>query len=59
MKARFTIGRKIGFGFGLLILLFTVVFMFTNKTATESKNIDDQINRVLYTVDYCPATTQI
>jgi hypothetical protein len=46
MKFRFTIGRKIGTGFGILILLTLAAFLFTNNTLKESRKINDKINQV-------------
>jgi serine phosphatase RsbU (regulator of sigma subunit) len=43
MKFRFSIGRKIGTGFGVLILLTILVFFFTNDTLNKSKQINDLI----------------
>ncbi len=44
MKFRFNIGRKIGTGFGVVILLTVVVFYLTNSTLNESKRINEEIN---------------
>ena len=46
MKFRFTIGRKIGTGFGILILSTLAAFLFTNTTLKESRKINDKINQV-------------
>ena len=46
MKFRFTIGRKIGTGFGILILSTLIAFLFTNNTLKESRKINDKINQV-------------
>jgi serine phosphatase RsbU (regulator of sigma subunit)/HAMP domain-containing protein len=46
MKFRFTIGRKIGTGFGILILFTLAAFLFTNNTLKESRKINDKINQV-------------
>lgn len=46
MKIRFTIGKKIGTGFGILILLTMIVFVTTYFTLRESKRINDEINSV-------------
>ncbi|HRH02832.1 MAG TPA: SpoIIE family protein phosphatase [Bacteroidia bacterium] len=46
MKFRFTIGRKIGTGFGILILSTLAAFIFTNQTLKESRRINDKINQV-------------
>ena len=47
MAFRFTIGRKIGFGFGTLIFLTLVVFLVTNTTLDKSREIDERINKVV------------
>lgn len=44
-KFRFTIGKKIGTGFGILILLTLIVFISTYLTLQESNRINDKINR--------------
>ncbi len=46
MNFRFTIGRKIGTGFGILILLTLVVFVTTYITLQDSRNINDRISTV-------------
>ncbi len=46
MKFRLTIGRKIGLGFGILILLTMVVFVSTYFTLGESRQINDRIASV-------------
>lgn len=46
MAARFTIGRKIGTGFGLFILVVGIVFFLTNGTLNESREINRRINEV-------------
>ncbi len=46
MNFRFTIGRKIGTGFGLLLLLIVVVFYLTNRTLNEGRNINRKIEKV-------------
>ena len=46
MSFRFTIGKKIGLGFGVLIILTVGVFMITNTTLNQSKQINDQINDI-------------
>lgn len=48
MAFRFTIGRKIGFGFGTLIVLTLLAFGLTFITLTESRKINDKITK-LYT----------
>ncbi|MDQ3192858.1 MAG: SpoIIE family protein phosphatase [Bacteroidota bacterium] len=47
MNFRFTIGRKIGFGFGILILLTITAFVFTQNTINKSKEINDEITNVI------------
>ena len=44
MKFRFSIGRKIGTGFGVLIFLTSVVFYLTDKTLNESRRINDLVH---------------
>jgi serine phosphatase RsbU (regulator of sigma subunit)/HAMP domain-containing protein len=46
MKFRFTIGRKIGTGFGVLILLTVIVFILTNDTLNKSSALDARVNQV-------------
>ena len=46
MNFRFTIGKKIGTGFGILILLTLIVFTATYLTLQESKRINNEINTV-------------
>lgn len=46
MKVRFTIGKKIGTGFGILILLTLIVFVMTYITLQESRKINDRISTV-------------
>jgi len=46
MHIRFTIGKKIGTGFGILIFLTMIVFVTTYFTLQESKRINDEINSV-------------
>ena len=46
MAFKFTIGKKIGSGFGVLLLLTLIVFGLTYKTLYESRNINSQINEV-------------
>ncbi len=46
MDFRFTIGRKIGTGFGLLLLLIVLVFYSTNKTLNESRAINRKIEQI-------------
>ena len=44
MNFRFSIGKKIGTGFGVLIFLTVVVFYLTNDTLNKSKKINDMIH---------------
>ncbi|MFN0032097.1 MAG: SpoIIE family protein phosphatase [Flavobacteriales bacterium] len=46
MSFRFTIARRIGFGFGLLILVTGAVLYITNRTLQESREINIRINNV-------------
>lgn len=46
MKFVFTIGRKIGLGFGIFIMLTLIVFSTTYVTVQESRRINDEINSV-------------
>ncbi len=46
MKIRLTIGKKIGFGFGVLIICTMLVFYITNNTLNESREINDKINNI-------------
>jgi len=43
---RITVGKRIGFGFGILILTTLIIFMLTNNTVLKSKKINDEINNV-------------
>ncbi len=43
MKIRFTIGRKIGLGFGIILLLFIVASFLTNLTLTESRTKTEKV----------------
>jgi serine phosphatase RsbU (regulator of sigma subunit)/HAMP domain-containing protein len=47
MGFRFTIGRKIGFGFGISICLTLAAFFYTQITINDSKKINDEINNVI------------
>src|SRR3990167_4630620 len=47
MKFRFTIGKKIGFGFGLLIALTLLAFILTQSTLDKSRKINDEITHVI------------
>ncbi|MGZ4034588.1 MAG: SpoIIE family protein phosphatase [Bacteroidia bacterium] len=46
MKLRFTIGRKIGLGFGIIILLVIVAFWLTNVTLNDSRKKTDQVTEI-------------
>ncbi len=46
MKFRFTIGRKIGLGFGVIIFLVVVSFLFTNITLIDSRKKTDQVTTI-------------
>lgn len=51
MAFQFTIGRKLGSGFGILIFLTIVAFILTNYTVNESKReTDEVVNNVIPTV---------
>ena len=54
MKFRFTIGRKIGTGFGILILLTLVVFILTQNNLNHARRINKQINEL-----YNPSVAQL
>jgi serine phosphatase RsbU (regulator of sigma subunit)/HAMP domain-containing protein len=43
-KHRLTISRRIGLGFGLFILVVTIVFLLTNTTLKKSREINRRIN---------------
>ena len=43
---RFTIGKKIGSGFGVLLFLTVLVFGLTYSTLNESRKINDQITKI-------------
>lgn len=47
MNFRITIGRKIGFGFGILIFLTLLAFFLTFNTTNTSKKINDEITNVV------------
>ncbi|MFN7013032.1 MAG: SpoIIE family protein phosphatase [Bacteroidia bacterium] len=47
MKLRITIGRKIGFGFGILIFFTLLAFFLTFKTTNSSKQINEEITNVV------------
>ena len=46
MNMRFTIGKKIGMGFGLFILFALLVVMLTSLTLDKSRRINSEINMV-------------
>lgn len=46
MKLRFTIGRKIGLGFGVIVFLTIVAFLFTNITLIDSRKKTDQVTEI-------------
>lgn len=46
MKFRFTISRKIGFGFAALLITTLIVFLLTYDTLREGRQINDKINNV-------------
>lgn len=46
MKFRFTISRKIGFGFAVVLITTLVVFLLTYDTLRTGRKINDKINRV-------------
>lgn len=46
MKFRFTIGKKIGIGFGILIVLTLIVFITTYITIQDSRKVNDRISSV-------------
>lgn len=54
MNFRFTIGRKIGFGFGILIVLTLIVFTISHFRLQESRTLNDKINNV-----YSPTTASL
>ena len=46
MNIRFTIGRKIGLGFGIILVLFIVASLLTNITLTESRAKTDKVTKI-------------
>jgi methyl-accepting chemotaxis protein len=46
MKFRFTIGRKIGLGFGVILFLFIVASLLTNVTLNDSRKKTDQVTEI-------------
>ena len=53
-KFKFSIGRKIGLGFGVLIFLTLGAFILTQQTSKKSKQINDDINDI-----YSPSVTSL
>jgi serine phosphatase RsbU (regulator of sigma subunit)/HAMP domain-containing protein len=47
MAFKFTIGRKIGAGFGIVLLLVVIAFIYTNVTIADSKKKTDQVVQVV------------
>src|ERR1700756_116647 len=47
MAFKFTIGKKIGAGFALVILFTLIAFIYTNVIVTESKRKTDQVVKVV------------
>lgn len=47
MAFKFTIGRKIGAGFGIVLLFVVIAFVYTNVTIAESKKKTDQVVQVV------------
>ena len=54
MKLRFTIGKKIGLGFSVIVFLTIVAFLFTNVTLIDSKRKTEQVTQV-----YNPSVTSL
>ncbi len=54
MHFRFSIGRKIGIGFAILIFLTFSAFIVTKSTIDESRSINDKINLV-----YAPSVDKL
>ena len=54
MKFRFTIGKKIGTGFGVLIVLTVVAFIQTKITLTDSREKTEQVTEL-----YIPSVTEL
>lgn len=46
MKFRFTIGKKIGLGFGIILFLFIVASLLTNVTLNDSRKKTDQVTEI-------------
>ena len=47
MKFRFSISRKLGLGFGIIIAVTTLVFYLTARTLNRSREINARINDVI------------
>jgi serine phosphatase RsbU (regulator of sigma subunit) len=47
MAFQFTIGRKLGSGFGILILLTIIAFVLTNATINDSKKKTDRLVNII------------
>ncbi len=47
MRIKFTIGRKIGLGFGVVVLFTIVAFLFTNKILNDSKDKTEEVVQVV------------
>lgn len=54
MSFRITIGKKIGFGFGILIFLTLIIFVTTYIRLSESRTLNDKINNI-----YSPTTASL
>ncbi|MES2835925.1 MAG: SpoIIE family protein phosphatase [Bacteroidota bacterium] len=54
MKFKFTIGKRIGLGFGVLIFLTGIAFVLTLFTTSSSRKINDEINDI-----YTPSVTAL
>lgn len=46
MKFRFTIGRKIALGFGIILILFLLSSLLTNLTLVESRKKTDKVTKI-------------
>ncbi len=46
MKLRFTIGKKIGLGFGVILFLFILASLFTNITLNDSRKKTVQVTEI-------------
>ena len=47
MAFKLSIGRKLGFGFGTIILLTVLAFLFTNVTLNDSKKKTDEVVQIV------------